>query len=90
LEDIITDGNYSGISVAAPAPYTSYITIGDDHHGKPSVIYSYFPGSEVWIDQAENHAGADPVIPVQVTLTRGGLSATVTINMIYPGCVVQL
>ena len=89
LEDIITDGNYTGVSVTAQSPYTSYISIGNDHHGKPSVIYSYFPGNSVWWDQALNHPGVELVIPVQVTLTRGDQSATVTINMIYPGCVIK-
>ena len=90
LEDIITDGDYAGVTVTAPSKYTSFISIGSDHHGKPSVIYSYFPSGGEWMDQIINHGNSNIIIPVQITLTRGEQSATVTINMIYPDCVINL
>ena len=89
LEDVITDGNYSNVTAAAEAPFGSYITIGSDHHGKPSILYSYFPTNQEWKDRL---GASDPLctIPVKVTLTREEQSAVVTIHMIYPDCLVTL
>ncbi|MCL1805682.1 MAG: hypothetical protein FWG28_06780 [Clostridiales bacterium] len=87
LEDIITDGDYTGVSVAPlNAKYTSYLAIGNDHHGKPSIIYSYPGTSDEW--NAGLLAGGDLIIPIQVTLTRGGQSAEITIHMTYPECLI--
>ena len=89
LEDVISDGNYANVSVTAPAPYTSSITIGTDQHSKPSIIFSYAPTNTVWKNYYDSHGGdANLVIPVQVTLTRGSQSATITINMTYMDCLV--
>lgn len=89
LEDVISDGNYTGVTAVAAAPYTSNIFISNtlDQHGKPSIMYNYFPTNAQWIAQL---GPVEMLIPVEVTLTRGSQSATVTINMIYPGCVVSV
>ena len=87
LEDVITDGNYTGVTVSATGPYAPYISIGNDHHGKPSIIYNYLPTNQQWIDQLGH---GEMLIPVQVRLTRGTQSATVTINMTYPGCLIKV
>ena len=82
LEDIITDGNYAGVSASAASPFASFISTGNDHHGKPSIIFSYRPAESEFVSAG----GVDSlVIPVAVTLTRGTQSAIVTINMIYTG-----
>ena len=90
LEEIITDGNYTGVTASAvDSKYSAYITTGNDaNHNKPSVIFSYRPtNAEVKAFQATNPGYDDFIsIPVQVLLTRGSQSATVTINMTYYGC----
>lgn len=86
LEDVVTDGKYINITAAAAAPYAAFITIGNDHHGKPSILYSYFPSEQEWTDE-----GPSITIPVKVTLTRDdGKSAVITINMTYPNCIIKL
>lgn len=93
LEDIITDGNYSNVTAeAVEAKYKPFITIGacERHGGKPSIIFSYEPTSEEWLD-AIVALDDNTTIPVQVKLTRDdGKTATITINMIYPLCLVTL
>ena len=92
LEDIISDGIYSGVTATAvDAKFAPYITIGpcDRHGNKPSIIFSYEPTNQEWYDAIV--AGDDDTpIPVQVLLTRDdGKSAIVTIVMIYPYCLVS-
>jgi hypothetical protein len=90
LEDIIKDGNYDNVTaMAVDAKYRPYITVGDDHHGKPSVLFSYRPSEQEWLDWLDANNNWDITIPVQVTLTRDdGKSAIVTIIMCYYGCLV--
>jgi hypothetical protein len=86
LEEIISDGIYTGVTVTAvDGKYSGYITIGNDHHGKPSILYSYVPENAEFRAWAEAHGMDDDiVIKTQVLLTRDdGKSATVTINMYY-------
>jgi len=93
LEDIITDGNYENVTAtAADAKYAPYITVGtcERHGGKPSVIFSYSATNEEWWDWVLSYGDSDLTIPVQVTLTRDGKTATVTINMKYPDCLITL
>ena len=93
LEQIITDGNYSNVTVSgvSPSKYAPFISIGADQHGKPSIIYSYAPDNQDWLDCLTSGNGSNLIIPVQLTLSRDdGKSASVTINMIYPGCLITL
>jgi hypothetical protein len=86
LEDVITDGNYSGVTIdAKDSMYKPYITIGtcDRHSGKPSIIYTYEPTKEEWRTVLTSD---EMPIPVQVTLKRGADTADITLNLIYPGC----
>ena len=87
LEDIITDGNYAGVTVSAPSKYAAFITIGTCH-GKPSVVYSYEPTEAEYLAWRSANGNDDIVIEVSVTLTRGDQTATVKINMTYWGCLV--
>jgi len=86
LEDIITDGNFSGITATAvDAKYSDFITIGVDHHGKPSILYSYVPTEQELRGWVMAHGPADDIfIQIQVELARDdGKTATVTVNMYY-------
>ena len=90
LEEIIADGNLNGITAAAAdSKYASFITVGNDfNHGQPSIIFSYRPtNAEV---RAWMATGPGPnayfSMPIQVVLTRGTQTATVTINMDYYSC----
>ncbi|MCL2083652.1 MAG: hypothetical protein FWH06_00155 [Oscillospiraceae bacterium] len=93
LEDIITDGNYSVTAEAVDDKYKPYITIGDcdRHGGKPSIIYSYEPTADEWMQTRIIGGDQNMTIPVQVRLTRdGGETAVITVNMIYPLCLVTI
>ena len=86
LEDIIADNNYTGLTATAvDEKYSAFITIGDDHHGKPSIIYSYVPSNnEVLAWLALPEPKDDLCIKAQVLLTRtDGKSATITIDMYF-------
>ena len=94
LEDVITDGNYSNVKAeAVDAKYAPYITVGEcaRHENKPSIIFSYEPTNDEFI-QMQLGAGVNKSkIPVQVKLTRDdGKSAVVTINMIYVDSMITL
>jgi hypothetical protein len=90
LEDIITDGIYTDVTATAlDAKYIPYIEVGIDHHGKPSVLFSYRPTEQEWIDWTVANGTWNLRIPVQVLLARDdGKSAVITINMHYYGCLV--
>jgi hypothetical protein len=91
LEDIITDGDYDNVTATAVDPkYQQYITTGVDHCGKPSIIYSFFPSNDDWRNWGDTYHDSNITVPVQVVLERDGKTATVTINMIYPLCLVTL
>jgi len=91
LEDVITDNNFTGVTAAAVDPkYKNFIRIDTDHDNKPSIMYNYVPSADEWKQWAAQHQNSDITIPVQVVLTRGAQTATVTINMIYPGCLVTM
>ena len=86
LEDIISDGNYTGVTAAPSDPkYASYISVGTDKCGKPSVIYSYVPTEDEFkaLVAALANPGDDFFVPVGLTLTRGTDTAGITINMYY-------
>ena len=87
LEDIIADGNYTGVTVTpTDAKYASYVTVGVDQHSKPSILFSYIPTEQEYraLVTALSSPDDDFYIPIQVQLTRDdGKSATVTINMYY-------
>ena len=85
LEDIIADGNYSGVTATATSSkYVSFITIGTDHHGKPSIMFSYLPSNQEMKDWKASYPGIDPCFPVELTLSRNdGKSAVIKINMYY-------
>ena len=86
LEDVITDGNYSGVTATAiDAKYRDYIKVGIDQHGKLSIIYSYVPTEQDYRDWAGSHELTDDIcIPIQVNLVRDdGKAAIITINMYY-------
>jgi hypothetical protein len=88
LSDVITDGNYSGVTAeAVDAKYKPFITVGNNQHGDPSVIYSYLPTKDEYENLYFVLGDTDAKIPVQVQLTRDdGKTATITVNMIYRGC----
>jgi len=94
LEDIITDGNYSNVTAeAVDTKYAPYITIGVcvRHENKPSIIFSYEPTSDEFLQMQLNDGLNNSKIPVQVRLTRDdGKSAVVTINMVYYGSLVTI
>jgi len=91
LEDVFTDGDYNYVTAAAAdAKYADFITIGDDRHGKPSIIYSYEPTKQEWSDFLTAKAGDTLIIPIQVELARGGRSAVITVNMTYHDCLVVM
>ena len=85
LEDIIADGTYTGVTATAlDEDYADFITIGLDHHNKPSLIYSYIPSNDEWIAWILEYGGDDLFINTTVLLTRDdGKSAIITINMYY-------
>ena len=86
LEDIIADGNYSGITAkAVDAKYKDYISVGVDHHGKPSIIYSYVPTNQELLDWAMSHGPMEDIfMQTQVEISRAdGKTAVITINMFY-------
>jgi hypothetical protein len=91
LEDIITDGNYDGVvAESMDAKYAGDITVGNDRHGKASVMYSYRPVNQELADWQAAYGTQGFEIKVPVKLTRGGESAVVTIVMYYGGCMVTL
>jgi len=94
LEDIITDGNYNNVTAeAVNAKYAPYITIGvcPRHDNKPSIIFSYEPTNEEFLEMQMNDGVNASKIPVQVKLTRDdGKTAVVTINMVYNGSLVTM
>jgi hypothetical protein len=88
LSDVITDGDYNGVTATAiDSKFKPYIKIAEctQHPGEKSIQFSYEPTNDEW-----KAMGADVNIPVQVLLERGDKSAAVTINMIYPGCLVTI
>jgi hypothetical protein len=89
LEDIIADGNYNNVTATTiDSKYAAFTTVGADKHGKMSIIYSYVP-TETEFKQLIGglpDPSADFKIPVQVRLTRGIQTATITINMYYWEC----
>jgi len=87
LEDVIADGNFTGVTATAVDPkYSGFITIGNDHHGKQSILYSYVPNVQELRDWAQNSPGPDIYFPVKVELARpDGKTAIITINMYYWG-----
>ena len=93
LEDIITDGNYSNVTAEAlEAKYKPFISIGTcpRHGGKPSIIFSYEPTSLEWANAFGNN-DYDVITPVSLMLARDdGKTAEITINMIYPLCLVTI
>jgi len=94
LEDVITDGKYNNVTaVAVDAKNAPYITIGvcPRHDNKPSIIFSYEPTNDEFIQMLYNGGVNVSKIPVQVRLTRDdGKTAVITINMVYNGCMVTL
>jgi len=91
LENIITDGNFDGVTVAAADPkYADFIELGacPQHPDKPAILFSYQPTNAEYIAWATANGDFNINIPVQVKLSRGGKSATVTINMLYQDCLV--
>ena len=94
LEDIITDGVYTGVTVTPADPvYAPFLRIADDKHGKPSIIFSYEPTNQEVLDWVLTEPGVDDslIIPIKVALTRDdGKEATVTINMAYYECLFTL
>ena len=87
LEDIITDGDYSNVTVEAlEAKYGPYVTIDDceRHDHKPSIIFSYVPTADEWLQYNVINGDPNTTIPIEVRLTRGDEEAVITINMIYP------
>jgi len=94
LEDIITDGNYIGVTVEAlDAKYAPYITIGvcERHENKPSIIFSYEPTNDEFLQMQLNDGINGSKIPVQVKLSRGdGKTAVITINLVYNGSLVTM
>ena len=94
LEDIITDGNYNNVTAeAVDSKYAPYITIGvcPRHDNKPSIIFSYEPTNEEFLEMQMNEGVYASKIPVQVKLTRGdGKTAIVTINLVYNGSLITL
>ena len=86
LEDIISDGNYAGVTaVPSNSKYAPYITVGVDKCGHPSIIFNYIPTEAEFraLVAALANPDDDFFIPVQLNLTRGGQTATITINMYY-------
>ena len=87
LEDIIKDGVYAGVTVESADPtYGKFLTIGDDKHGKPSVIFSCPPTNEDLIAWMMTKPGLDDdfFIPIEIVLKRDdGKEATVTINLAW-------
>jgi len=94
LEDIITDENYNNVAAeAVDAKYAPYITIGAcaRHENKPSIIFSYEPTNDEFIQMQLNGGINVSKIPVQVKLTRDdGKTAVITINMVYNGSLVTM
>ena len=94
LEDIITDGNYDGVTATAvDAKYAPYITVGlcERHGGKPSVIFSYEPTNMEFLTMQLGDGINASWIPVQVRLVRGdGREAVVSVNMVYNGSLVTM
>ena len=94
LEDIITDGNYSNVTVeAVDAKYAPYIAIGvcERHENRPSIIYSYEPTNDEFIQMQLNDGINGSKIPIQVKLTRDdGKTAVITINLVYNGSLVTM
>ena len=75
---------------AADNKYNPYITVGSNHRGDLSIIFSYLPTKEEWIQKYYTEGDTDVTIPVQVKLTRtDGKTATININMIYRGCMMS-
>ena len=82
LEDIISDGNYEGVAISpVESRFSGSFKIENDKHGKPSIIYSYFPSEQEYRNWPSN--GGDINIKAQVVLTRGAHTATVTLNLYY-------
>ena len=93
MEDIIKDGNYTGVTAeAVDSKYAPYIELGacKQHPDKPAILFSYRPTEGDWLDWLAETGNQDLTIPVQVLLTRGDQSATVTINMIYTDSLIEL
>jgi len=92
LEDVISDGNYSGLTAAAAdKKYEPFISVGTDHHGKPSILYTYVPSSEELLGWIIANGDAEFTIKTQVELARAdGKTATITINMYYWDCSITL
>ena len=88
LSDVIRDGNYEGVTaIAVDDKYKPFISVGYNHMGDLSIIYSYMPTLQEIIDIYVGLGDEDITIPIRVTLNRDdGKSATITINMIYRGC----
>ena len=88
LSDVITDGNYNGVTAAAvDDKYKPYITIDDNQHGERSILYSYLPTKEEYEYRYFTLGDKDAAMPVEVKLTRDdGKTATITIQMTYRGC----
>jgi alternate signal-mediated exported protein len=85
LEDIISDGDVSGIRISELDPrFNGEITIGADGHGKPSVLYSSVPTRDE-IDEQVYTLGQEPELTTTMRLTRDsdGATALVTITMTY-------
>jgi len=94
LEDIITDGNYSNVTVEAlETKYAPYVTIGtcSRHENKPSIIFTYEPTNDEFIQMQINDGINGSKIPVQVKLTRDdGKTAVITVNFVYNGSLVTM
>jgi len=86
LEDIIADGNYSGVTVAATnSKYRDFVKIDLDDCGEPSIILEYVPTKQELIALLAALSGPndDFYIPIEVTLTRIDKTATVTLHMYF-------
>ncbi|MCL1810073.1 MAG: hypothetical protein FWG42_09965 [Clostridiales bacterium] len=90
LEDIITDGNYAGVTATAvDSKYAANIELGacSQHSGKQAILFSYKPTKEELRSYMAAQGKMNISIPVQVLMQRGSQSASVTINMLYTDCV---
>jgi hypothetical protein len=90
LADIISEGPLTGITVTATNPrHAQFVSIGENDHGELSVLFEPF----ITFDQAIEMGMAGDIFlewtfPLEVTLTRGTQSATVTLNASFWGSLV--
>jgi len=87
LSDIIADGNYTGVTLTPviSGKFGNTIRIGTDKCNEPSILYEYTPTLPELKALLAALTGQydDFFFPVDVVLTRGEQSATITLHLYY-------